>query len=183
MSAFGGNWVRKLVGGGADGTPAAAPAEPGAEQELLVIYATETGVAEDLAHDTLKLLKEAGVPARIVPMDTLELPLLTRTPRALFITSTTGQGDPPDMAWAFADESMQEPATLDGLSCAVLALGDSSYPDFAQFGRDLHAWLMASGVREFFPLIVVDDEDEEALDLWQERVRGLAATLAENAAS
>lgn len=161
---------------------AAAPAPASASlaiEPVLLLFATETGVAEDLAYDTEAQLQQLGVPVTVLPMDELELPRLAATARALFITSTTGQGDPPDMAWAFADECMQEPADLAHLACAVMALGDTSYPDFCQFGRDLHAWLLASGARELFPLVKVDDEEDEALQAWKDHIAALARDLAE----
>lgn len=168
---------RLMIGGGTTDAKGFGTTEGrgrGQGGRVLIVFATETGVAEELAYESAERLQKAGLEARTLGMDELALETLQSTPRVLFIVSTTGMGDPPDMAFEFSEESMEEPAELAGLECAVLALGDSSYPQFAGFGRRLHQWLADSGARFLFPLIVVDDSDPEALDAWRARLDQLA---------
>jgi hypothetical protein len=66
---------------------------------------------------------------------------LTATGRALFVVSTTGEGDAPDTARAFIRDVMSGEPALHGLGYGVLALGDSGYARFCAFGRTLDAWL------------------------------------------
>lgn len=132
-----------------------------------VVYASQTGFAEQLARQTLQSLQAAGVPARLHGLDGVTPDELRRAGRVLFVASTTGDGEPPDMAQAFSRLAMRQPAPLDGLRYGLLALGDSDYEDFCGFGRQLQRWLEASGARALFDPVEVDSEDEASLRHWQ----------------
>lgn len=134
---------------------------------LLVAWASQTGLARELAERTVQSLREAGVAARLCDLAQLDPASLARCPRALFIVSTTGEGDPPDHAAAFASRSMATPASLAGLRYAVLALGDSDYEHYCGFGHALERWLRDSGASPLFDLIETDNGDPGALRLWQ----------------
>ncbi len=149
---------------------------PDAGPEVRVVFASETGVAEDLAYEARDVLAGAGWQVEVLPMDELELESLEKGGCVIFLSSTTGLGDPPDQAWAFFDESMQEPAELPDLHYALLGLGDRSYPDFCQFPRNLEAWLQASGAQRLFEFITVDDEDEASLAQWKRKLAALATS-------
>ncbi len=139
-----------------------------------VIHASQTGFAEQLARQTLQSLLDAGMQARIDSFDGLELDTLRDTERVLFVVSTTGDGDPPDTAVAFARAAMKQPASLPGLRYGLLALGDSDYEDFCGFGRQLRQWLEASGAQSLFDPVEVDCEDEAALRHWQHHLAMLS---------
>ncbi len=140
---------------------------------LLVVYATQTGVAEDLAAATREVLLGAGGDARVLAFDELPLAMLEGARCVLFVASTTCDGDPPDMAEVFFHEAMAQPAALGHLHYGLLALGDRGYNQFCGFGRRLDAWLEASGAQACFPRIDVDDEDAEAVERWYRQVAGL----------
>ena len=60
---------------------------------------------------------------------------LTKEENVLVITSTYGDGDPPDNAQAFWNYLKAIPyRTLPHLNYSVLALGDTNYSAFCQFG-------------------------------------------------
>jgi sulfite reductase (NADPH) flavoprotein alpha-component len=136
------------------------PGEP-----VLVAYASQTGFAEELANATAKALSEAGAPVTLRELSAITAADLTG--RALFVVSTTGEGDAPDPARAFIRDVMKEGADLSGLRYGVLALGDSSYAEFCGFGRSLDAWLARSGGSPLFDRVEVDDGDPAALRHWQ----------------
>lgn len=138
-----------------------------ASRPVLVAYATQTGVAEQLAHDTCRDLRDAGMPIRLLDFETLSMETLHGADRALFLVSTTYDGDPPDMAETFSRDSMGQAAHLTHLHYGLLALGDSIYGNFCAFGRRLHLWLQASGARPLFDAIEMDDGNEAALTRWR----------------
>lgn len=139
-----------------------------APRPVLVAYATQTGAAEQLAHDTWRDLHDAGVTARLLDFETLSVQALHGVDRALFLVSTTYDGDPPDMAETFSRDSMGQAAHLTHLHYGLLALGDSIYGNFCAFGRRLHLWLQASGAQPLFDAIEMDDGNESALTRWRE---------------
>jgi sulfite reductase (NADPH) flavoprotein alpha-component len=159
------------------------------EAPWLVVHASQTGTAEALAWQSARSLHAVGLPARILSMAQLGLAELKQAGRVLFIVSTYGEGDPPDAAAAFAQRWMAAApggaaASLPGLQCAVLALGDRGYANFCGFGRRLEQWLHAQGARPLFERIEVDRGDAQALRAWARAlgrvvdgviVRGVAA--------
>ena len=156
-----------------DGEIHAPQARP-ADAALRVVYASQTGFAEQLARQTLQSLRLAGLPARVDGIDRLTLDELRQAGRVLFVVSTTGDGEPPDMALAFSRLVMQRPAALANLRYGLLALGDSDYEDFCGFGRQLQCWLQASGAQALFDPVEVDSEDEASLRHWQNHLAMLS---------
>jgi len=143
---------------------------------ILVAFASQTGFAEQLAWQSARLLHTAGVPVRVLPLGQLTLDELARAERALFIVSTSGEGDAPDNGARFAQQVMAGDVALPQLHHAVLALGDRSYANFCGFGRRLDAWLQAHGASALFDRIELDNEDATALTAWQHQVAHLAGT-------
>lgn len=149
-------------------SPGLAPAP------VLLAYATQTGAAEAFAYETRRQLQAAGARVRMVGFDALDVPLLEASCQALFVASTTYDGDPPEMAETFSRNAMGRPARLSHLRYGLLALGDRAYDDFCGFGHRVDAWLRASGAQAWFDPIEVDDEDARALDCWHGRIALLA---------
>lgn len=137
----------------------------GAGEPVLVAYASQTGFAEELANATAKALSDAGAPVTLRELSAVTAGDLTG--RALFVVSTTGEGDAPDPARAFIRDVMKDGVNLAGLRYGVLALGDSSYAEFCAFGRNLDAWLAHAGASPLFDRVEVDNGDPGALRHWQ----------------
>ncbi|WP_160000339.1 sulfite reductase subunit alpha [Roseomonas sp. 18066] len=151
----------------------AAPAPD--RRPLLLAHASQTGLALRLAEQSASALRAGGVEVSLRPLAQLDAAALARAGRALLIVSTHGEGAPPDAARGFARQVMRAPAALAGLETAILALGDSAYPDFCAFGRQLAAWLARSGARPLTPPIEADRASETALAAWQALLERLGA--------
>jgi len=145
----------------------------------LIAYASQTGFAEQLAVQTATLLSRADHVVHVEPLDALSLETLARYRRALFIVSTTGEGDAPDHATSFVRNVMCANATasLRGLRYGVLALGDRSYHDFCAFGHALDRWLRNHHAEPLFDLIEVNEGDPAALRSWQTCVSSPTASI------
>lgn len=144
---------------------AAEALSQGAGEPVLVAYASQTGFAEELASATAKTLSEAGAPVTLRELGAVTASDLAG--RALFVVSTTGEGDAPDPARAFIRDVMKDGADLSALRYGVLALGDSTYANFCAFGTRLDAWLARNGASPLFQSVEVDDADPAALRHWQ----------------
>ncbi|SFI80072.1 sulfite reductase flavoprotein subunit alpha [Caulobacter sp. UNC279MFTsu5.1] len=146
----------------------------GTGASVLVVHASQTGFAEELALATARLLGDAGARVTLKSLAEVTRPDLAAAGRALFVVSTTGEGDAPDTARRFIRDVMSGEPALHGLSYGVLALGDSSYAQFCAFGRTLDAWLARHGAAPLFDRVEVDDGDPAALRHWQSHVGVLA---------
>ncbi len=144
----------------------------------LVVWASQTGFARQLAERTAQSLRDAGLPVRLLPLDRLDAAALASGTRALFVASTTGEGDPPDHALGFVRKVMGQPAALGSLRYAVLALGDREYDSFCAFGHQLDGWLRQHGAQPLFDLVEVDNADASALRHWQHHL-GLLGGVAD----
>src|SRR5690606_13052550 len=147
----------------------------------LVAYASQTGTAEQLAWQTATQLAEGGLAVEVLPLNEVDAARLQATPRALFIISTYGEGDPPDNAALFARRLLTTTADLGHLQCGVLALGDCGYPHFCGFGHQLDDWLQQQGAVPLFDRLDADDSDHATLAAWQAHLRRLGAAEARDA--
>jgi len=149
---------RLIVPTGA-GAPAGVP--------LLVLYGSQTGTAERLAHLCGRDAAQRGYQARVMGMERFkEIEWLKET-KVLAITSTYGDGDMPDNAQAFWDflQSDQAPK-LSQLQYSVLALGDTNYPQFCAAGIALDGRLEGLGARRVYPRVDCDLEYEVKAKEW-----------------
>lgn len=145
----------------------AAAIAPQQQNDIRIIYASQTGYAEELALQTEDSLRLAACRTRLVNIDEVTPELMQQSSRLLFIVSTTGEGDAPDSAARFCNQVMAHPLSLSHVHYAVLALGDSHYQAYCAFGRQLDHWLHQQGAQLLFDRVEVDDGDDGALRHWQ----------------
>lgn len=146
--------------------PSAEDASP--TGECLVVYASQTGYAASLAEQTARAL---GLSSPL-QMHQVTPERLQRASRALFVVSTCGEGEAPDMAHSFVRRFLHRgESMLTHLEYAVLALGDRQYSRFCQFGRDLFQGLQHRGAQPLFAPIEVDGRDHSALERWQNQLQ------------
>jgi sulfite reductase (NADPH) flavoprotein alpha-component len=144
---------------------------------IYVLYASQTGHAEDLARRTFARLIKGGADARLASLADVDLAVLHGAQTLLIIAATTGDGDAPDQGRAFEPLLAARP-DLTRQSCAVLALGDRAYPAFCAFGLRVHAALQACGAQMLAPCLTADDLDAASLRRWDELLDDLGAGAA-----
>lgn len=132
-----------------------------------ILYASQTGTAEQIAYNTSSALQQAGVPAQVKALKDCSSDDIRDHQRVLFIVSTYGTGDAPDLAVGFVKKYMAHAAQFDGLKYAVLALGSKEYPEtYCTFGHRLDNWLKENNAKAVFNLIEVDNSNKTDLERW-----------------
>lgn len=139
-----------------------------ANDKILIVFASQSGNAEQLALRTAKALNTAGAATIVLSIAQLGMEQLRHNRQVLFIASTFGEGDPPDPARAFTRQLIHHSgATLSQLRYGILALGDRHYRNFCGYGQTLDHYLQSQGAHSQFAMIEVDNNDPHALLLWQ----------------
>lgn len=140
--------------------------DPNAEP-WLVVYATQTGMSEQLAWRTATALQQERQPTTVMALQQVNEQILHQYKQILFVVSTYGTGEAPDLAISFEKKWMTKTLDLSHLQYAVLALGSKEYPEsFCAFGHRLHTWLSQQQARALFDVIEADNTNEEAITLW-----------------
>ena len=162
----------------------AAPAVAATARRVLVLSASQTGNARGVAGSLYAKLKAAGVEAVLSSVGDFKSKTLPDEDIVLLVTSTQGEGEPPEEALPLYKFVFGKKAPdLGKLTFAVLGLGDSSYPNFCQAGKDFDAKFAELGARRLNDLGICDLEFQNAADAWVEAVVPKVAELAAQTAA
>ena len=145
---------------------------------LTIFYGSQTGTSETLAKQTAKLAAAKQFVATVVDMASATAEMLVNAKHIFIITSTYGEGEPPDNAKDFWNTvSGNDFPKLTGIPFSVFALGDTNYEKFCQFGKDLDQRLEALGAKRIFERFDADTDYEEGFAQWSAGALGALASV------
>lgn len=136
-------------------------------EPIWILYGTHTGNCESLSKLSATRFEEAGLTAKVSDMGSFKTKDLKDIKKLLILISTDGEGDMPVMAEELYEflQSKKVP-TLGDMQYAVLSLGDSSYTEFCQAGKDFDAILEKLGATRLQDRVDCDVDYEEPYEQW-----------------
>ncbi len=146
-------------------------AQPASQASVLplmtILFGTQTGNGEGFAKRLQEQAVAKGFNARVQDMADYK-PETIATEKLLFvIVSTHGEGDPPVAAEEMHAYLKSDAAPrLESLKYAVFALGDTSYEQFCQTGKDFDTFLEKLGAQRLMKRVDSDVDFEEPAEEW-----------------
>ena len=137
------------------------------ENEIIIAFGTETGNAEMLAEDAANAASDFDLEGRVCDMEDLTVDDLSSASRVMIVCSTWGEGDQPDNAQDLYDDVCDsEDDSMNGVSFAVLALGDTAFDLFCESGKEWDRVLEEKGGTRVHERIDCDTDYEDFADEW-----------------
>jgi sulfite reductase (NADPH) flavoprotein alpha-component len=167
-------WVSGYFAGLSDAAGLGQPSFPtapvpagAAARTLTILYGSETGNCTALAATLAGAARAAGLAATVADMADYKPRRLKDEQDLLIVTSTYGEGDPPQPAVNFFEfvEGRKAPQ-LTGMRFAVLALGDSTYERYCEAGKRLDRRFEELGATRLLPRVDCDVDYDEPAAAW-----------------
>lgn len=141
------------------------------KRAITLLYGSETGNAQGLAEIFEERLSNIGHNVTLKAMDEFKPKNLKNVEDLFIITSTQGEGDPPDNAAELHEFIHGRKAPkLEGVRFSVLALGDQTYEFFCQTGRDFDKKFEELGAERLYERVDCDVDYEEDAEKWMANV-------------
>ena len=173
------NGQAAAVGSAAASVSAVAAAPAAVARKITVLSASQTGNARRVAEQLLVQLQEASLDAQLVAAGDYKAKNIASEDILLIVASTQGEGEPAEEAVSLHKFLHGKKAPqLAQLSYAVLGLGDTSYPNYCQAGKDFDAALEKLGATRLAARVDCDLDFQAASEAWRTQVAGLVQELA-----
>ena len=152
------------------GAVAVAPT-PAVAASITVISASQTGNARRVSEQLRDDLTAAGLSVTLVNAGDYKFKQIAQEKLLLVVASTQGEGEPPEEAVALHKYLFSKKAPqLTGTAFAVFGLGDTSYENFCQTGKDFDTRLGELGAERLLERADADVDFKAAAEAWRNQV-------------
>jgi len=144
--------------------PAAAAAT---SATLTIVYGSQTGNARHVAEALAALAKAKNIAAKVLDLADYKSSQLKNEQYLIIVTSTYGEGEPPENAVSFYNFLFSKKAPkVPQLKFAVLGLGDTSYEFFCKTAADFDERLAELGGQRLQARADLDVDYDTAASSW-----------------
>ncbi len=134
---------------------------------LRILFGSQSGNAQNLANVIGEALTNSDIDNEVFDMEDLSPESIKDVSKLLIVTSTYGDGEPPDNASEWMSYlKFGEEIELNHLQYAVVGLGDTYYPHFCQCGKDFDYYLSKRGAHAMLKRLDCDLYYEEQYSEW-----------------
>jgi len=144
-------------------------------RQVLILFGSQTGTAEELAGRLSKDLVRYGKKALVLDPEEMEVEDLSKIteltdPLLILCMATYGEGDPTDNAQALHEYLTNNDIDLNGLKYTVFGLGNKTYEHYNAIGKFFDHRLEELGAQRIFEIGLGDDDAnlEEDFMRWRE---------------
>ena len=141
-----------------------------AVKKITLVYGTETGNSKKLATELAGVAKKKGIQVKLGDLSQYKPKDLAKEEYFFVVISTQGEGEPPILAKKFYEYIHENELNLSNIKFGVLALGDSTYPQFCKTGEDLDIRFEVLGAERIIPLKRCDIDYEEDAHKWLDHI-------------
>ncbi|QGN22080.1 sulfite reductase flavoprotein subunit alpha [Elizabethkingia anophelis] len=141
-----------------------------AVKKITLVYGTETGNSKKLATELAGVAKKKGIQVKLGDLSQYKPKDLAKEEYLFVVISTQGEGEPPILAKKFYDYIHENELNLSNIKFGVLALGDSTYPQFCKTGEDVDTRFEVLGAERIIPLKRCDIDYEEDAHRWLDHI-------------
>ncbi|KAH7912072.1 riboflavin synthase domain-like protein [Hygrophoropsis aurantiaca] len=146
-------------------------------RDLLILYATETGTAQETADRIARECRRVHFKCRVISMDSYPQLELISEHLIIFVVATTGSGAEPramTSLWSMLLRSDLPTDLFEDLDFCVLGLGDTAYEKFCWPAKKLSRRMQSLGGREICERGESDEQHQlgidGALDPWIDKL-------------
>ncbi|QIZ50127.1 NADPH-dependent assimilatory sulfite reductase flavoprotein subunit [Dickeya zeae] len=163
--------IQQQPGALAAPTSALASSNAAPPAAITLISASQTGNARRVAEQVRDELLAANLPVTLVNAGDYKFKQIAQEKLLLIVTSTQGEGEPPEEAVALHKFLFSKKApSLAGLTFAVFGLGDTSYEFFSKAGKDFDSRLAELGAERLLDRVDADVEFQPLAEQWRRQV-------------
>ncbi|MCS6243734.1 MAG: sulfite reductase subunit alpha [Opitutus sp.] len=182
-------WLNGFLAGIFSRAPGSQLAAPSSQllalAPLTILFGSQTGTSESLAKQAAKEAGKRGFAATILDLAAVTVEQLPAHSNLLLITSTYGEGEPPDNAKALHSALLAAApsAQLASVNFSVCSLGDTNYTLFCQAGKDFDLHLEKLGAKRVSSRVDCDVDYEAAFIGWLDTALGSFSSAAPTAST